>query len=70
MDKLQGWLERIQLPPRQYVANLDYWELLAETRVDPGALMMGRSRPGESPSARPCRYAAPAAARGQADAGM
>ena len=33
MDKLQKWLQRIQQPPRREVANLDYWELLAETRI-------------------------------------
>ena len=33
MDKLQAWLRRIQQPPRREVANLDYWALLAETRI-------------------------------------
>ncbi|MBR2796327.1 MAG: hypothetical protein IKF98_10535 [Clostridia bacterium] len=33
MDKLQAWLRRIQQPPRREVANLDYWFLLAETRI-------------------------------------
>lgn len=33
MDKLQNWLRRIQQPPRREVANLDYWELLPETRI-------------------------------------
>ena len=33
MDKLQKWLRRIQQPPRREVANLDYWALLAETRI-------------------------------------
>ena len=33
MDKLQKWLHRIQQPPRREVANLDYWALLAETRI-------------------------------------
>ncbi len=33
MDKLQKWLRRIQQPPRREVANLDYWDLLAETRI-------------------------------------
>ena len=35
MDKLQAWLRRIQQPPRREVANLDYWSLLAETRIAP-----------------------------------
>jgi hypothetical protein len=35
MDKLQAWLRRIQQPPRREVANLDYWALLAETRIVP-----------------------------------
>jgi hypothetical protein len=33
MDKLQSWLQRIQQPPRREVANLDFWELLSETRI-------------------------------------
>ena len=33
MDKLQKWLRRIEQPPRREVANLDYWALLAETRI-------------------------------------
>ena len=33
MDKLQAWLRRIQQPPRREVANLEYWFLLAETRI-------------------------------------
>ena len=36
MDKLQAWLRRIQQPPRREVANLDYWALLAETRIAEG----------------------------------
>ena len=36
MDKLQQWLRRIQQPPRREVANLDYWALLAETRIAEG----------------------------------
>jgi len=33
MDKLQRWLERIQRAPQREVANLDYWDLLLETRI-------------------------------------
>ena len=39
MDKLQAWLRRIQQPPRREVANLDYWALLAETRISQEAGM-------------------------------
>ncbi len=53
MDKLQAWMERIQLPPRQHVANLDHWELLAELRIDPGAMLMQRA--GEDETERPHR---------------
>lgn len=33
MDKFDEWLSRIQQPPRQEVANLDYWDFLLETRI-------------------------------------
>ena len=52
MDKLQAWLRRIQQPPRREVANLDYWSLLAETRISqeaglpPERFAEGRVRDG------------------------
>ena len=33
MDKFEEWLERISQPPKPEVANLDYWDLLLETRI-------------------------------------
>ena len=39
MDKLQAWLRRIQQPPRREVVNLEYWFLLAETRIAQEAAM-------------------------------
>lgn len=32
-DKLEKWLETICKPPSPQVANLDYWDLLLETRI-------------------------------------
>ena len=43
MDKLQRWLERIQRAPQREVANLDYWDLLLETRIEQEAI--GAYRP-------------------------
>ena len=47
MDKLQRWFERIQRAPQREVANLDYWDLLLETRIEQEAI--GAFRPPAAP---------------------
>ena len=47
MDKLQRWLERIQRAPQREVANLDYWDLLLETRIAQESI--GAFRPPAEP---------------------
>lgn len=55
MDKLQTWLARISQPPRAEVANIDYWDLLLETRIlqDAGAGGIGLRFSGQEGEARP-----------------
>ena len=48
MDKLQRWFERIQRAPQREVANLDYWDLLLETRIAQESV--GAFRPPAAPS--------------------
>ena len=57
MDKLQAWLRRIQQPPRREVANLEYWFLLAETRIAQEAGMPPERSAGDSENKTPQRNA-------------